>query len=250
MGFWGIIGAGWRGAFGAVKQNKLLFAGSVVAQALVQGFAYLVAPLHYVQRLSPHMHMHMYLAGSHTYLFVRGVAVNLPEFAVMAPLMIAVHRFILVHDKRSVWCNWHRIGLFATVLASIHFFIIEAPTYIGQLYKPAGIATILSCWALGRLVLTYPAIALDIPAPWRESWNRTRKNWWFIAGVMAFGSLPIYFVIFLSFMPVYDSTPAAATHKAITFVLSGLLTTPIWVAVIAALASELFRKFGGVPVRA
>jgi hypothetical protein len=250
MGFWGVIGDGWRGAFGAIRQNILLFAAAVAGGGLVQGAAYFVAPLHYAQHLSPTMHPHMYITGSATYLLVRNTAVDILNCTAMAPMMVAIHRFVLLRDTQNIWLNWRRVALFATFLAGIHFGLMELPGYFQQLYPAAGVITIGGLWLLGRLVLTYPATALDMAEPWLESWRRTRGHWWFIAGVMVISTLPLYLIILpIFFSTIYNATPATVGVGYMKETIVTIMATPFWYVFVAALASELFRKFGGVPAQ-
>jgi hypothetical protein len=85
--------------------------------------------------------------------------------------------------------------------------------------------------------MSFPAVALDMEHPLRDSWNRTRGHWWKVLGVMILGFLPLI-IGFVKFF-VFASNQIARIFYAAVY----SSVTPV---VGAALASELYRNFGGL----
>ncbi len=236
-----LILAGWRGAIGAVQRNAVLFAGAFVAIFVLHAiYQFVVPPLHFVTTTG--LNPHMVVAGHSVFRWWITLIYSVLSAIVFVPCMVAVHRFILLGEEGTALRNQSRLIRFGTFLVAI--LVIEAvgvvlPHILALIF---GIAALI---VLVRLVLTYPALALDRPRPLDESWNKSRGHWWFIAGTMVGGLLPLM-VVFALLGLLFGGREFAMGHPGFLGMAVMALAGVVYVTAVAALASELYRKFGGM----
>jgi hypothetical protein len=113
------------------------------------------------------------------------------------PCMVAVHRFILCNQSHAAFSSFSRLRLFAGLLLLIR--LVQGEGGLSQfLFRGhwgsiaqniLGLGGFIFALVCVRFVLAFPAIALDIPNPVRDSWVRTRGHWWYIVGIFVVGCL-------------------------------------------------------------
>jgi len=168
----------------------------------------------------------------------------LQDFAVV-PCMLVTHRSILLHETRGVFSVWPRLGSFALCLAAtqqlprLFEFFLHETMLAAALSALAGIVMI-------RFVLAFPMIAIDRPAPLRQSWQDTRRHWWFIFGVLFHVNLPLFVLVFVAvlvtwvFFSLVDFAGGPA-EIALCILLPWFILTLAMRS--AAAASWLYRKY-------
>jgi hypothetical protein len=126
---------------------------------------------------------------------------NLARIVFVAPLSWAAHRWVLLGARWNelalpVKPGQRRLARWMAVLAVFACFAITT-TGIARLWDWRGLplAMVVPLLALGfvcvRFCLAGPAIALDVSAPLRASWDITRRHHWFIAGSFLLAVLPL-----------------------------------------------------------
>ena len=101
MGFWGIIGAGWRGAFGALRANLPVFGLMFVVGAVVTNIGEFIAPIHMIRATLPSGHTAL-LSDMSLLFCIQTIVTDALICAIVAPCMVAVHRHILLHEDSKV----------------------------------------------------------------------------------------------------------------------------------------------------
>jgi len=164
----------------------------------------------------------------------------------VAPCMVAVHRHILLRVDGSLFGDTRRLAYFAAWLCLFHA-VPMLPMYL-QAVPSAPILILVAYFLMVRLVLAFPSIAVDAPKPFHESWKRTKGHWWLVAATMCFGLLPtVFFMIVVAFAitPQLSEAGFFGYNGFARIVLESVLGATIIPAVGAAVASELYLKFGG-----
>ena len=112
----------------------------------------------------------------------------------------------------------------------------------GALSVIFGVALIAACIISVRFTLVFPAVAVDHATPWGESWRLSRRHWWRIVGA-SFVCIGLFAIGVGLLALIGRVLPPAGTIlvTALVEAASGI----VLVAVGAALASWLFRDFGG-----
>jgi hypothetical protein len=185
-----------------------------------------------------------------------GAIAVLLRCAALAPCALAVHRHVLLggDEDRAVLKQPRRVVRFAASLIAVDMVAL-APTAVwvlglygaNQAVKLATTLTELVGFIAAmivsvRLVLVFPGIALDRADAWREGWRLSRGHWWAITGT---------FVVCLAGVWVAGLAISlvARTWGEAGAALSRLYWAPAGVIVIsvaAALASALYRGYGGL----
>lgn len=246
-----VVRAGQTGAFNAVKANLRLFAGLMVAAlALWQG-ANLLDPLHFVQVVNGAGHVSMRMHESPMHMVLRNTVLDFFSAFIAAPAMIAVHRHVLLGEDGRVWDDKPRMLRFASFYFVVSFVVYELPVLSTNQNPFICFPAVLAAyWIMGRLVPAYPALALDVPGAVVTGFKLSNHHWWFIVRVMIIGLLPtlllmmIVGVIGAIFMALAGQHNVSV-HLDVLAVLGGLLG--LFISTVGAgLASELYRKFGGL----
>ena len=250
MGFWGIIRAGWRGAFSATAANWRLFGVLLLLNAALAALANLADPSNFTQKnFGFDGHVQMVSSMSPLHLAIHTAALSVFSSILAAPAMVAVHRHVLLHEDHKIGKNIKRLAVFAALFLGIKFVLIGLPGILRSISHWFGFEAFISLWLLGRLALTYPAAALDQANPLGLSWQRTRGHWWFVAGVMVLGLAPAVLIVAPFTIMAINSTPATVGRAYAYLAAAGVVSGQAYTILGAALASELFRKFGGVPAQ-
>jgi len=153
---------------------------------------------------------------------------------IIAPCMLASHRFVLAGEHNRVFKNFPRVGYFAFWITLVHL-LPAVMTFMMDRVAGAALLGLVIYYVMARLVMSFPAIALDISSPIRDGWSRTKGHWWEVVSVMVFGLAPF----------VLLAMPFALGFGFLGRVFAGSLFGLLMPVIGAALASELYRKFGG-----
>jgi hypothetical protein len=252
MSFWSIIVAAWHGAFGAMRRNPTIVLMVFCALfILTASFDYFVPPMHNAITNGPLSH---HVARSTPRRAILGLIQDILTAIIVVPLMVSVHRFILLGEHGHTLSNKQRLLSFGLCLVLINM-MSGLPGEIEGVLRPQSmpqvmlLVAIVMIWIVTvRLLLTYPAAALDKSAPLLDSWERTRGHWWYIAGVVTCGWLPfiaIFIILLLMFFPGFK-IPSIFSGGWIALLLFSTLLRVLFIAVGAGLVSELYRKFDGL----
>jgi len=129
------------------------------------------------------------------------LAFNLVRVVFVAPLAWAVHRWVLLGEGWNelalpVRPGQRRLAGWMAALAAVACFA-GVTTEIAWLWgwRVPPLAIVVPLLAGGficvRFCLAGPAIALDLDAPLRASWNATRRHHWFASGSLLLTMLPL-----------------------------------------------------------
>jgi len=214
--------------------------------------------------------------GSHWISILIGMAYSIPKSFIVAPLLIAVHRYVILGETTRGF-SIHPAGRYLSFAGcAIAFEIaIEAPAVAIQAFAlpvkltaiAAGfppvialvllpvIATMIVPLLLLPTLMVFPAIAID--APRVKAWRKGIRHYWRLCYTMALAWLPAI-AIFMSYLAVMrvliGTLPLLAKDPPLAFlisstVFSGAMTVFLG-AVFAAAVSRLYRSFTGMDARA
>jgi hypothetical protein len=245
MGFWQVIGSGWRDALAALRQDNSLLPATLLAMLAITALTSSTLPQwHQVTQASTDLNQAKPFDILNS---LTDVARGLLYAIAATPIMLAVHRFVLLGENEKTFNNRRRILRFAIWLVAYRLIPTLMSTFgdeIGRLHPVIGGLVNFSLgvaylYVTPRLVMSFPAIALDVDHPIRDSWHRTLGHWWYVAGVMLFGSLPLL---------VFSIGSLFSDYVFIWIVALALLNT-LWPVLGAALASTLYKNFSGHDAR-
>jgi hypothetical protein len=234
VGFWEIIGASWRGAFGAIRRDIPLFAVTFLVMLTI---AAIMQPMLPTWHPSNHTGFRSHVARPMNlhFLLISNIQNVLISIAA-APCMITVHRFVLLNEHGKALHNYRRVAYFVVWLTSFHLLFSLPSLLIDRVPVLPFFVILILYYCIVRLVMSFPSVALDMPNPLPDSWTRTQGHWWKVAGVMTVGFLPLIILI----IPF-----AGERNETIRIVFVAVLSC-LSPALGAALASELYRNFGGL----
>jgi len=225
----------WRSAGAAFRANPLLLLLPVL---ILFGFSFgsvlLSVP-------------YFMLLGGEAGLLVLSLATILVRCATLACVAIAVHRFVLQNETPSPAAltpgRWFRFAaaLLAFELAS-KLLLALGRSPLAMAAESAGL--ILLFFAGIRLLLMFPAIALDEDAPARQGWQRSAGRFWFFLASVVLTELPVIVVIMLGGFVVLSGRlvlHSAFGLPAIGFLAFGDVVVVANAAAGAAMASWLYR---------
>jgi hypothetical protein len=254
MSFWQIVFAAWGGAFGAIRRNPVLFGGVFLALYVAQlYFDYLTPIVHHAQAVNPHLPR---VPRSTPARAALGLLDDVITSLIAAPLMLTVHRFILLGENQGALSKKRRLVFFALYLLCVRL-MGDVPTHIEGVVRPDSAVQVVllllttAAWIVTiRLLLAYPAAALERPVPLLDSLDLTRGHWWYIVSIMICGWLPLMIVDAALLYAFYriQAEPIFGVKLALEVFLSTAMT-PLYIASGAALVSELYRKFDGLKER-
>jgi hypothetical protein len=141
-------------------------------------------------------------------------AIELGGLVLLAPFMIAVHRYILLGERTrrySIEPASQHFQLFAGwlvvlgLLASIPSYLVVATTPAGPIYHfgrppspdPAQIVMLFAVLStvfvlLTRMIILLPAVAIDAPgATWQNAFADTRRNTWYVVLASFLPAIPL-----------------------------------------------------------
>jgi hypothetical protein len=181
---------------------------------------------------------------------VLGFANAIAQGFVIAPVLIAVHRFVLLREITPRYTfrpagRYFRFAGYATVFEIILEAAQRAPAAVAQLPIPEGAGVIVAAiipflilmFTAMCMVTLFPAIAIEAPgASWSEASRESIRHFWrllfTLVATFLFGVVPLFCVMFLLsiLMPVL----------MIPFVI---LLPVFFSSVFAAMASRLYHEF-------
>jgi len=184
------------------------------------------------------------------WLPVISIGANIVQAALLAPLAIAVHRFVLLGEKTNRYPlepksrRYLRFVGFS-ILVKILWLI---PNTIESLFPAArdyglGIVTFVLVITLVRRAILFPAIAIDAPgATWRKARLDTKGSSWRVAFIFVLTGLPVLVInvplAWLWFLP------AQAQPNAGKFLFFSVIEAIIAIAALcayAAAASHIYQ---------
>ncbi len=230
----GTAAQAWRSAWLAVLRMPLLM---LVATLVLMAF--------YVCQQA--------LAGAvgesqHIYQVVLSALIGLVPPVLLAPVAVAVHRFVLLGEQARLWphvptrvvlffASWLVVSSLANSLAAS---LTQLP-YAGMTFTAEAVQIGLSILYI-RLVLMLPAIAVQSTQPAApRSWRQTHHRFWRTTAVMFVAEVPLLAPVTIAVMLVWlDGLP----HHLPSMLM--ILGAPLDVAcavVGAAALSWLFRRY-------
>ena len=185
----------------------------------------------------------------HGYQVALAALIGLVPIVLLAPVAVAVHRFVLLGEQARVWphvptrvvlyfAGWLVVSSLANSLAAS---LTQLP-YVGMTLTAEALQIVLSVFYI-RLVLMLPAIAVQSTQPSAAlSWHQTRHRFWRTSAVLFVVEAPLSVPLVLMVMVL-------VWHGAVPHHLQSMMTTffaPLDVAFAvlgAAALSWLFRRY-------
>jgi hypothetical protein len=254
--------AGWRGAFNTIIEYPILFGLMLLSNAAVVLLVNYIDPIHFAPHLTHAGKIILRPTNSPYNRLLRELVVYAFSGAISVPGMIAIHRHILLRENGHIFNNVTRLirtaALFLVmqvVYTGLADVLVsagpEAAPAFAKLFELLGLS--LSCtqfWLIIRLVPVYPATALDMQHPLSSGWKLSFGRWWYIARTMVVGLAPVWLILGLyspsSFFLYGYVTPE---NIKLLYELSEIVQVTLgllFFAVAAALASEIYRRLGGL----
>jgi len=228
-----IVGAGWTGGLNAVRQNIPIFSATFVVMLIIAAiFQPLLPKWHHLHHASSY---HPVPTPIDIHVWLLETAQNILDSIAAAPSMVAVHRFVLLKEHGKTMNNIRRLVFFALWISVFHFATSLPGLFMDRTDFVAFILIVLVYYCMPRLVMSFPAVALDIQDPIRDSWKRARGHWWKIVGVMVLGFLPMLLLVLF----------VIGANDIIRIAIVSVLAT-VSPVLGAGLASELYRSYGGL----
>ena len=186
---------------------------------------------------------------------------------VAAPLAVGVHRYVLVDEVRDGFAVpttrrevrfalWSfclpLVVVLALVVASLFLVAVLSGLLAGTAdrlspYLIAFVAMVLGAVVLLRLAMAFPAVALDRPAPARESRALTYNHTWRILLTYVMAMLPFAAIFWalrvLVFVSSGGDTTTALTAIGIVLLVPKALAGVLSIALSAAVASLFYRQY-------
>ena len=237
---------GWRDGLGAIN-----------AMPAVAGLTLLI--LLVISALSAQLMPGPAPVGLEVLLIVEGIIAGIIQAFAVAPLAIAVHRYVLLGEVTPRYAldpsssRYLRFVGFA-ILAN---FLMAAPGLIMALTTAtagestavtamAGVLTtvftIIAVIVILRRAILFPAIAVDAPgASWSNARNDTMGNSWRVAFILLCVMLPVIALSLLPYFLLMWPPREATAGGRIAFAIVSALLQIVSICTLAAVASHLFR---------
>lgn len=184
-----------------------------------------------------------------------GLADQVVETAVIASMLIGVHRLVLLQEvaDRPVWRippGYDRFVAWLLLLSVLWLpsqlvlalFGLRAPVAAQLL---AGVSLIALAVVALRITVLFPAIAIDEGADWRVAWRRTKGRMWAILGTTLLTCVPLILIL------VAITLVLGAVPSSIQFPVAGtvaeVVVTVLWYSVAAVIASRLYLAYATGP---
>jgi hypothetical protein len=176
----------------------------------------------------------------------------------VTPFLIAVHRFILLHQLTGQYAlatqepRFFRFFGWSLVITSLSLFPAAMQSWLGVLGSPGaftGILTlvimVLCFFVTFRLTILFPAIAIDAPgATAANAYADSKGNVWRIFFIFFLAILPFMaFVLGLFFLGLISTAHDISLLKIGEKVVSAIIGVPVY-ALFVAVASRLFQALG------
>ena len=238
--------AAWGDAFRAIAAMPVV-AG--VAFAIVLAVALVTFPLFSDPRS----------AAGNPWLGVFVIGVSLVSAALLAPLAIAVHRFVLLGETTQRYPlepNSRRFQRFVGFAILVKFLFLF-PNLIETLAAGPAKQDPLAAGAVGVLVfaleitftiivlrraILFPAVAVDAPgATWSKAGRDTKGSSWRVAFIFVLTALPMMIVGAALYLPLLGAQgETSATARLFLSVVSAIIEVPA-LSAFAAAASHIYR---------
>jgi hypothetical protein len=196
------------------------------------------------------------LSGEGKSVVIR-LASAIAQAFLLAPLLIAVHRYVLLsevtrHYSLRPFGRYLRFAGYALIFEVITEiatqFIAKAGSYWAFAIQIIGLIVLL--YVALRILILFPAIAIDAPgASWRQAMRESRGQSLALLLTVLLASLPLVLIVF-----VFGTVVAIIASPNPEPSGPGVLPTVAWAAAAvlfgaayAAMASRLYRAFGGTP---
>ena len=228
---WDLIGAAWISGFAAIRRNLTLF---IFITLLISVIEFFLQPRLPAGQFGLHHYENGHAGPIQWHSFLITLIGDIVSSIVVAPCMVAVHRHILLEETGKALSDPQRLLNFSLCLVAVRLFPRVADLAIGRL-PGWPVIEVASYFLMVRLVLSFPAIAIGVAFPFRESWSRSKGHWWQIFWTMVFGLAPTL-ILLLPFALARDIFVRIAALSTFEMV------QPV---IVAALASELYRKHLG-----
>jgi hypothetical protein len=236
--------AGWRDAFNALAAMPVTCGITFVIMLVLSGLSVLFLPQPMVEEGG---------AG----LGVMNVIVGIIQSFLLAPLAIAVHRYVLLGERATGYAldpsspRYLRFVGFA-VLVNL---LLLVPSVIITVAPPEGdnvalgaagglaafVLFIVILIVVLRRAILFPAIAVDAPgASWSNARNDTKGNSWRVFFILLCTVIPVLVVSLPLYWLLMRQAVATPTSRLVFVVLSTIVQVPT-ICAFAAVASHVFR---------
>lgn len=185
-------------------------------------------------------------------LFGRDILVIVQEFLI-APFLIAVHRFIILDEVTPTYVLEPRSARFQMffgwqVVVLVLSRIVEPIILLLGKNNPVGYAIVGALFIAGAVVITrmtilFPAIAVDAPgATLRNAFHDTKGHGWYIFFLFLFACLPTLLAAIIASLLGVAVLGLVAGRVVILIVVSGAVV--VLMALAVAIASRLYMALG------
>jgi hypothetical protein len=183
-----------------------------------------------------------------------GLVVDLVMVALVAPFIIAVHRFVLQGDIARRYRDERNRARARVIVPWLLAFVLatNTPSFLSKLlFDPSGldaityllIWTVLSLFLTIRLIILVPALAVDAPgATWQNTYADTRGHAWYIFGALLLPFLPFLVIGIVLAMATASNGHPARTSLVFVTALSAMNIVQLPLGVI--IISRLYQILG------
>jgi hypothetical protein len=231
----------WGGAFRAIEAMPVVAAIAFVLVIVTSLASHAVIPSSRA------------LVGS-PWSYVIAIGSGIVNAALLAPLAIAVHRFVLLGEitnryplepGSSRYLRFVGFAIVVQILPAIPFYIIipdvrNGPVFAAGLSIVGFVLLIAIMTIVLRRAILFPALAIDAPgATWRKASLDTKGSSWRVTFIFVLTALPVVLlsVIFVLAMPRGELNSRAGLFSA---VLDAVVNVPMLCA-FAAAASRIYE---------
>lgn len=183
-----------------------------------------------------------------------GLAVTVVQGFLLAPVAIAVHRFVLLGELTAAYRPDPSDRRFMTffVFSAVFQLMMDVPATLMAVATKSGgagggvlafvffVAMIVAVIVALRVLILFPAIAVDAPgARWRNAYFDTKGHTWRVFGISVLTALPALLVA----LPLYFVIGWPEGIGLVGGALLAIVQSAVSVLMIAALAAAASRLF-------
>lgn len=189
---------------------------------------------------------------------VSGILSNIVQAFVLAPLAIAVHRYVLLGEvtphyaldaSNPRYMRFVGFAILVKLLMAIPGLIFVLAAIFSAVHGAAaiaGIAGLVASIAVGivalRRTILFPAIAVDAAgATWSNARNDTMGNSWRIAFILFCVMIPVLVLSLLLYFALMWPLHVATTFDRVAFAVISTAVQILSICALAAVASHIFR---------
>jgi hypothetical protein len=246
MTFRDCVMGSWTSAREAIVQMSTLFAVCAAVLAVAAFFSMRHMPMDPAEA-GPAMHM-----ASRALTSVAMLVVQLVLYAVLS---IKVHRFVLLEERAQPVIPLNgkpllryvavAVGMgLAIILAALLLTLVLRPQHVGGALFLLIVLYLAWIYAMVRLSLVFPAIALGGPIALRGAWHDTRRHFWSMSGVTGVAALPLIVIgsVLIVLLSGALSTPEVTWLRPVSAIVQGALNA-FFVVLTASSLSWLYRRY-------